>query len=68
MSRTWSIELSGTITRDVIWLEVDAETEQKAIEIVAMELPTYRVRSIISSDHSLSYFESTPSPPTREGT
>jgi hypothetical protein len=50
--QTWSIELSGTITRDIIWREVEAETEQEVREICARELPTYRVRSIIPASLS----------------
>lgn len=50
--RTWSIELGGTITRDIIWREVDAETEAEVREICAVELPTYRVRSIIPASPS----------------
>lgn len=50
--RTWSIELGGTITRDIIWRETEAETEQEVREICARELPSYRVRSIIPSGDS----------------
>lgn len=50
--QTWNIELSGTITRDIIWREVDAETEQEVREICARELPTYRVRSVIPASPS----------------
>lgn len=50
--QTWSIELSGTITRDIIWREVDAETEQEVREICAREMPMYRVRSVVLASHS----------------
>ena len=46
MMQVWRIELGGTVTRDILWREVDAETEQEVREICARELPTYRVRSI----------------------
>lgn len=45
--QTWRIELSGTITRDIIWREVDAETEAEVREICAREMPMYRVRSCL---------------------
>lgn len=60
--RTYSIELSGTITRDIIWREVDAENEDQVRAICAQELPSYRVRSVIPVDHSMSGADSSPSP------
>ena len=49
---TYSIELSGTITRDIIWREVDAENEDEVRKICAQEMPYYRVRSILPADPS----------------
>ena len=50
--RTWTIELGGTISWDIIWREADAETEAEAAAICAAELPTYTVRSIVPVDNS----------------
>lgn len=47
----YSIELSGTITRDIIWREVDAIDENEVRSICASEMPTYRFRSIILAQH-----------------
>lgn len=44
--KTFRLELAGTITRDIVWRECDAETEAEAREIVAREMPTYRLRAI----------------------
>jgi len=44
--KTYRLELAGTITRDIIWRECDAESEAEAREIAARELPTYRLRAI----------------------
>lgn len=62
--QTWSIELSGTITRDIIWREVDAETEAEVRQICAKELPTYRVRSVLLVEPSTTSSPSSTSPPT----
>ena len=47
----YSIELSGTITRDIIWREVDADDEDEVRAICAEEMPTYRVRSVVPVQH-----------------
>lgn len=52
MIRTWSVECYGTITRDIRWVEVDAETEQAAREAVMHAMPRHRVMSVIPSDAS----------------
>jgi hypothetical protein len=46
-SKTWHVELSGTITRDIIWRECDAEDEAEVRRICKASLPSYRVRSIL---------------------
>jgi hypothetical protein len=45
--KTYSVEVGGTITRDIKRYEVDAESEDEVREIVARELPYYAVRNII---------------------
>lgn len=64
--QTWSIELSGTITRDIIWREVDAENEDEVRKICARELPSYRVRSILPVDPSTPSLPNTGSPNTSD--
>lgn len=44
--KTFRLELYGTITRDIIWRECDAENEAEAREIAARELSTYRLNAI----------------------
>lgn len=44
--KTFRLELYGTITRDIIWRECDAEDEAEARAIAAAELPTYRLNAI----------------------
>lgn len=65
--KTWVIELGGTFTRDIIWREVDAETEAEVREICAREMPYYRVRSITPAKPSTISSEITRSPSTSGG-
>ena len=44
--KTYRVELGGTITRDIIWRECDAESIADVHRIAAIEMPTYRVRSV----------------------
>lgn len=44
--QTWDVELRGTITRDVRYMECDAESECDVRKACAEEYPTYRVHAI----------------------
>lgn len=48
--KVYRAELSGIITRDIIWREVDAVDEAQAKAMFAEFLPGYRLRSIIVLD------------------
>ena len=44
--RIFQAELAGTITRDIIWKEVEAVDETQARAMFAETHPGYRIRSI----------------------
>lgn len=44
--KTFRVELGGTITRDIIWRECEAEDIAEVHHLAALEMPTYRVRSV----------------------
>lgn len=61
--RTWLVELRGTITRDVKYMEADAESEAEVREACAAEFPSYRVHSITLHHSSGDLPASTPATP-----
>ena len=42
--------MRGTITRDIRWVDIEAETEADAIAAALAEMPTYRVEIVIPID------------------
>lgn len=50
--KIFQAELSGIITRDIIWREVDAVDEAQARAMFAEALPGYRLRSIVEVNES----------------
>lgn len=65
---TYNIELRGTITRDIIWREVDAKDETEVRQICAQEMPTYRVRSVLTVEPSTTSLPSSGSPKASDET
>lgn len=59
---TYQVELAGTITRDILWRELDAKDEAEARQICAAEMPTYRLRAISLRDSSAPCSPNTTSP------
>ena len=47
---TWSVRMRGTITRDVRWVDIEAETEEDAKATAVAEMPTYRVEIVVPMD------------------
>ena len=47
---TWSIRMRDTITRDIRWIDIEAETEDDAKDAAMAEMPTYRVEIVIPMD------------------
>lgn len=43
---TYKVELFGTITRDIKWVECGAADEDEARQICAHEMPLYRVNKV----------------------
>lgn len=50
----YSIEVHGTITRDIKWYEVDAESVEQAREVAQKSLgPNYRINAVSLIDKKL---------------
>lgn len=63
---TFQVRLYGTITRDIICREVDAESEAEVMAICASEKPMYRVQTILPATRFPSIFENSTSPITSD--
>lgn len=48
----WSVEMSGTFTRDIVWVEVRASSLAEAELAAKREKPSYRVRSVVLADRT----------------
>lgn len=48
----WSVEMSGTITRDIVWIEVTASSAGEAEMAATRQKPSYRVRSVVLADRT----------------
>lgn len=48
----WSVEMSGTFTRDIVWVEVRASSSAEAELAAKREKPSYRVRSVVLADRT----------------
>lgn len=48
---TWSVEIRGTITRDIRWVQVEATSMGEALEKAVAQHPTYRAKAIRSASH-----------------